>query len=103
MFLAGPRNGSLRSAEQSIPIRGKKARIDVLYSVLLGITRMAILLCTFVLLAVFSVLANAVWSGWIDNKRNLTFLVNGMLLWRDDESPLWKRLCAASVAFLVSS
>jgi hypothetical protein len=58
---------------------------------------MTILLCTFVLLAVVSVLANAVWSD-LTNKRDGAFL-KWIIIWRDDGSPWWKRLLSASVAF----
>src|SRR5213595_1111146 len=58
---------------------------------------MTILLCTFVLLAVLSVLANAVWSD-LANKRAGSFL-KWIIIWQDDNSPWWKRLLSASVAF----
>lgn len=58
---------------------------------------MTILLCIFILLAIVSVLANAVWSG-LASRFDGDFL-KWTVVWRADESPWWKRLLSASVAF----
>ncbi len=59
---------------------------------------MTILLGIFLLLAVASVYANAVWSSLAD-KRNQP-LLKWFFFWADDESPWWKRLLSAIIALV---